>query len=52
LATKELAAVSGQHFTLPFHKGIFFTKNNMNVVPNPSNFFVSLIEDKNERPPF
>jgi hypothetical protein len=35
--------------TLPFSPGNFFTKNNMNVVPHPTNFLVSPIEDKTKK---
>jgi hypothetical protein len=38
--------------TLPFPQGNFFTKNNKNIILYPPYFFVSLIEDKTERPPF
>jgi hypothetical protein len=37
--------------TLSFSPGIFFTKNNMTVLPHPPYFSVSPIEDKTERPP-
>jgi hypothetical protein len=39
--------------TLPFPTGIFFTENNMAVVPPPTLLFsVSPIEVKTERQPF
>jgi hypothetical protein len=38
--------------TLPFSPRIFFTKNNMTVVPQPHYFSVSPIEEKTLRPPF
>jgi hypothetical protein len=49
----RLAPNFGHHLNVLFSPGIFFPRNNITLVPQPSLIFSPyLIEDKTERPPF